>query len=65
MGKGDISQQALRNALNGAVKTGSIMKPSRQTYAVAGTAVETPTGATVVEAVEDATDETAVVDPLA
>jgi len=55
MSKPAISQQAMRNALNGAVKTGAVIKPSRQTYAVAGTVVAAPEAPV---AVEDATDDT-------
>ena len=57
MGKGDISQQALRNALNGALKVGTIMKPTRQTYAVIGH-VDQVVNAPVPAVVEDATDNT-------
>jgi len=40
MGLPSISQQAIRNALTGAVKAGLIVKVTRQTYGVVGTAVE-------------------------
>jgi hypothetical protein len=36
----EISQQAIRNALTGAVKAGLIVKVTRQTYGVVGTSVE-------------------------
>jgi len=53
MGKDAISQQAMRNALNGAVKANLVAKASRQTYAVPG-----PVGQVAdITAIDDATDE--------
>jgi hypothetical protein len=66
-----ISQQAIRNALTGAVKAGLIVKVTRQTYGVVTTFTEADEGdegdaGMPVEAVAD-TDEAPVdvTDPLA
>jgi len=63
MGLTAISQQAMRNALNGAIKAGLIQKVTRQTYGVKGIVDETPEVAT-----EDSAPEAPVADesdPLA
>jgi hypothetical protein len=65
-----ISQQAIRNALTGAVKAGLIVKMTRQTYGVVSSVVtevetdETPVDVTdeTIEAAPEAVDLT---DPLA
>jgi len=63
MGIEVASQQSIRNALNFAVKNNRLVKPSRQTYGVAGTEVVGPTPVTLAAVPAPApVDET---DPLA